>query len=379
MSNQLRDVPFLMFFPYLRMEGTVKVGPWSLQRIDPNILAARVDPQSAWIRALLSRLRDPDGQPLDTATLVARRVGYAEPADPDKRSYERYALGAAVSFAVADANAGSGNAIDWSRGPIATAEVANFFMAQMELEAEGTFARQRGGAINTKLISAGTVFDDFVLEPAPEGLLDTPELKLDPELLNAVYDVDLRARDDSAPQTCEQVSAALHWHSRAWENSPLHTMPDVVVQLKTAIEALSGEHRTEKGIPRLEAAYRAVDGTFGAGNYLWDSATPTSPHTFRGTTTQVSAFAAWYWNLATLRNDIVHNTKLPEMEYVAPESPFEGDVFQVAERVTRELIKIRLAQLGHPLVALTATERRILSVGKEHGSADQLTLIDAFP
>lgn len=369
------DVPFLMLFPYLRMQGTIKVGPWSLQRIDPGVLAARTDPQSIWIRALLSRLRDADARPLDTATLVARRVGYPEPDDPDERGYERYALEAAVSFAVADANTHSGNAIDWSDGPVATAEVANFFMAQMQLETQGAFARYRGGAINQRLIGGGTIFDDFVLEPAPEGLLDMPELNLDPEALNAVYQVDLSAWADSAPPIREQVSAALHWHSRAWENSPLHTMPDVLVQLKTAIEALSGEHRTKEGIPKLEAIYRTVEGTLGSQNFLWDSATPTFPNTYRGRTTQVSAFAAWYWNLANLRNDIVHNTKRPEMEYVAHGSPFEGNVFQVAERVTRELIKIRLAQLGHPLAAITSTDRQVLAVGEQNGVADQLPLI----
>ena len=373
------DVPFLMLFPYLRMEGTIKVGPWSLQRIDPGVLASKTDPQSVWIRALLSRLRDPEGQPLDTATLVARRVGYLEPPDPDKRSYERYALEAAVSFAVADANASSGNAIDWSRGPIATAEVANFFMAQMQPENQRAFARRRGGAINQKLIGGGTVFDEFVVQPAPEGLLDMPELKLDPELLNAVYDVDLSAWDDTASTIREQVSAALHWHSRAWENSPLHTMPDVLVQLKTAIEALSGEHRTKEGIPKLEGIYKAVDGTLNARGFLWDSAAPTFPNTYRGTTTQVSAFAAWYRNLANLRNEIVHSTKRPEMDYIASGSPFEGNVFQIAERVTRELIKIRMAQLGYPHAALTPTDRRVLTVAEEQNVADQITLIAALP
>lgn len=373
------NVPFLMLFPYLRMEGTIKVGPWSLQRIDPGVLASKTDDQSVWIRALLGRLRDPDGRPLDTATLVARRIGHPEPEDPDDRSYERYALEAAVSFAVADANARFGNEIDWSRGPIATAEVANFFMAQMQLETKGAFARKRGGAIYQKLIGGGTIFDEFVLQPAPEGLLDMPEIKLDPELLNAVYEVDLSAWADDPDAIHDQVSAALHWHSRAWENSPLHTMPDVLVQLKTAIEALSGEHRTREGVPKLEAMYRAVDGTLGERDFLWDGGAPNFPHTYRGQTTQVSAFAAWYWNLANLRNDIVHSTKRPEMQYNESGSPFAGNVFQIAERVTRELIKIRLAQLGYPLAAITPTNRRILAVAKEHGIADQLTLIPRLP
>jgi hypothetical protein len=248
-------------------------------------------------------------------------------------------------------------------------------MAQMQLETQGAFVRRRGGAIYEKLIGGGTIFDEFVLQLAPEGLLDMPEMKLDAELLNAVYEVELSAWADDPGAIREEVSAALHWHSRAWENSPLHTMPDVLVQLKTAIEALSGEHRTKEGIPKLEVIYRAIEGTLGDGDYLWDGGEQTFLNTYRGRPTEVSAFAAWYWNLAKLRNNIVHSTKRPEMHYDEPGSPFAGNVFQIAERVTRELIKIRLAQLGYPLAAITPTNRRILAMAKDHEIADQLTLI----
>lgn len=348
--------------------------------IDPAVLAAQKDSQTVWIQALLARLRDHHGRALTTATAVLRRTEFPEPDVSDERSHELYALEAAVSFAVADANAPDGHAIPWDDRVVATAEVAHFFMAQMQLETNGSFVRQRGGAINRKVISGGTVFDEFVLQPAPEGLVDMPLLKLDPDLLNGVYEVELSSWDDSADEIRQQVSGALHWHSRAWENSPLHTMPDVLVQLKTAIEALSGQHRTKNAIPVLESIYGSVEGSFGEADFLWRANASTVLNVDPwGQSSQVSAFAAWYWNFANLRNSIVHDAKTPEMQYMAAGSPFEGNVFQVAERITRELVKIRLAQLGHPTIALTPTKRLILQHALEQGLADQLTLISPLP
>lgn len=73
-----------------------------------------------------------------------------------------------------------------------------------------------------------------------------------------------------------------------------------------------------------------------------------------------SSFGHWYWYLADTRNAIVHDTASPVMDHVATGSAFEGNLFRVAERVTRELIKIRLAHLGHPEAALSPTSRRHL-------------------
>lgn len=355
------------------MSGTIKVGPWSLQRVDPGKLAKTEEPVFVWLRSLLSRLRDPEGNSLTTTTLVTRRTDKPEPSDPDEREHERQALQAAVSFAVADANTQDGNGINWDK-PVATGEVSHFFAAQLDLK-RGALARMRGGAIFNKLVGGGTVFDDWVLQLAPEGLVELQDQKLDPVLLNAVYEVDHSTWVDNPPTMAEQTSAALHWHSRAWENSPLHTIADVLVQLKTAIEALSGQHKTAAAIPVLEALYAAIDGTLGANDFLWRDNDKRYDNVWNGKTTQVSAFAAWYWNLANIRNDIVHSTKRPHMDYQAQGSPFSGNVFQIAERVTRELIKIRLAQLGYPLVALSQTNRGVLSVADERGVAGQLTLI----
>lgn len=269
-------------------------------------------------------------------------------------------------FGVADANAGLGNEIAWDAPALnlATAEIATFFVGEVTALENGTFVRTRGGSLNRRIVGGGTVHDDFVVVPPPEGLVSIPDLALDGGLMDAVYRVSMEALSDGSLKIHRQVWAAVHWHSRAWENSPLHSMPDILVQLKTAIEALSGTSGTVRGISVLEEIYRSVAGTIGADEFLWRESNLSFPREFKGSTDMYSSFGHWYWYLADTRNAIVHDTESPVMEHIADGSPFQGNLFRVAERVTRELIKIRLGHLGHPEAALSPTSRGHLRIAQ---------------
>lgn len=371
----MTDRPALYLFPYLRLREGVTAGPWSLQPLDPEKLAAPFDDIGRTVSALLARFRDEAGQPLTTATLVQR----TEPESTgEAREHERVALRAAVSFAVADANAGLGNEIPWEAAApnVATAEVATFFVGEVSALKKGTFVRTRGGSLNRRIVGGGTVHDDFVVVTPPEGLVAIPDVRLDGELLEAVYRVAVEALSDESLRVNCEVLAALHWHSRAWENSPLHTMPDIIVQLKTAIEALSGESKTAEGIQVLEGIYSSVAGTIGAHEFLWQESGPVFPRGFKKVT-EYSSFGNWYWFLADTRNAIVHDTESPVMDHIAAGSPFQGNLFRVAERVTRELIKIRLAHLGHAKAALSPTSRGHLRIAGRLGQ--QIRTIAPLP
>lgn len=280
----MTDQPISYLFPYLRLREGVAAGPWSLQPLDPKKVAAPFDDIGRSLKAVLARFRDEAGQPLTTATLVQRTE--PELASGKAREHERDALRAAVLFAVADANAGHGNEIPWEAPAlnVATAEVATFFVGEVAALEDGTFVRTRGGTLNRRILSGGTIHDDFVVVPPPEGLVSIPHLTLDGELLEAVYRVAVEALSGKFSKTHHEVWSALHWHSRAWENSPLHTMPDILVQLKTAIEALSGGSGTTKGMRVLEGIYSSVAGTMGAKDFLWQESGPSFPRTFNKTT-----------------------------------------------------------------------------------------------
>lgn len=363
----MTDRPAIYLFPYLRLREEVNVGPWVLQPLDPKKLAEPFDGFGRTLKALLSRFRDDAGQRLTTATLVRRKEPEFDPGEA--REHERGALQAAVLFAVTDANTGNGNEIPWEAPALnlATAEVATFFVGELTALENGTFVRTRGGTLNRRIVGGGTVNDDFVVVPAPEGLVTIPDLTLDSRLLDAVYRVSVEALSDDSAKTKREVWAALHWHGRAWENSPLHSMPDILVQLKTAIEALSGKTGTATGISALEEIYRSVTGTIGADEFLWRESSPCFSREYNGKTNMYSSFGHWYWCLADTRNAIVHDTESPVMEHEAAGSPFQGNLFRVAERVTRELIKIRLAQFGYPEAALSPSSRKHLRIAQSRG------------
>jgi hypothetical protein len=361
------DRPSIYLFPYLRLREEVHFGPWVLQPLDSRKLAEPFDDFGRTLKALLSCFRDEAGQALTTATLVQRTEPELDHGEP--RENELSALQAAVLFAVTDANAGHGNEIPWDAPTlnVVTAEVATFFVGELTALENGTFVRTKGGTLNRRIIGGGTVHDDFVFVPAPEGLVTIPDLSLDGQLLDAVHRVSVEALSDDSAKTTREVWAALHWHGRAWENSPLHTMPDILVQLKTAIEALSGKSGTASGITALEEIYRSATGTIGADEFLWRESAPRFSREFNGKTKMYSAFGHWYWYLADTRNAIVHDTESPVMEHDAAGSPFQGNLFRIAERVTREFIKIRLAQLGYPEAALSPSSRKHLSIAQGLG------------
>lgn len=107
-------------------------------------------------------------------------------------------------------------------------------------------------------------------------------------------------------------------------------------------------------------------GTISASDFLWQESGPSFPREFKKATEMFSSFGHWYWYLADTRNAIVH-TESPVMEHIAAGSPFQGNLFHIAERVTRELIKIRLAHLGHPEAALSPTSRGHLRIARQLG------------
>lgn len=374
----MTNLPAIYLFPYLRIKKGVSFGPWSLEPIDPKLLATSRDPIGTSLRALLSCHFDETGQPLTTGTVVVRMK--AELDSPEEREQERQALQVAVTFAAIDSNAGDGNKISWEASglELATAENAFFSVAVLPANPDAGFTRTRGGELNKRFSSGGTIRCGLTAEHRPEGLVSLPVLKLNPDLLEAVFQISLSAQSENASAIQRQVASALHWHGRAWENSPLHTMPDILVQLKTAIEALSGQHRTAEGIPELEKIYASIVGVIDAKQFLWQGTEHRIPRTFGKKTVNLTDFGDWYSNLAETRNMIVHATLSPEMDYVAQGSPFSGNIFHSAERVTRELIKIRLAQLGFTRAALSSTAKALVDHANAIGRGHEISLIAAL-
>lgn len=337
--------PEIYLYPYLRISETVICGAWTLEQVEIKRLRRQKNPRSTGLIRIMERHADHKGNTLQTA-VVATRAG-EEWADEEARGIEVGAFHSAVSFAVLNANANEGYRIPWDSSllELATSETAIISVTPATAIHGGAYL-QRGGPINRRMVGGAMGNMKF---PAPEGLLSTPTLSLDGALLEAAFD---NAMSATALDFCEankterEIYAAIHWYLRAWENSPLNTMPDVLVHLKTSLEALSGSSKSKDSVKALRDLYAEAALSPGGAALLWSEEETLYERTTRwGDTEKYPAFEHWFWNFADTRNNIVHETLDPEMDYTLEGSPFAGNIFRVADRVCRELIRISLSRL----------------------------------
>lgn len=359
----------IYLFPYLQIKEAIGFGPWMLEPADSKSLTRQKNPLSQNLFRVFGRHLGHDGRPVSSA-VVARRID-AEPVDAEGLKNEIEALQTAVTFSAIDANARKGNVIDWDSGSLDLATTETTILSVTPLAAlTGGASTKRGGPINSRLVGGRS---SLLVHAAPEGLISSPVLSLDQQLADAVFKNALVVSTEPEAIVERQIHAALHWHARAWENSPLHTMPDIIVQLKTSLEALSGKHKTQDGVGPLRELYKGASDSHGADNLLWTKQERMFERTVPGKTFQVAAFDHWYWNLAETRNNIVHETLDPQMDYETDGSPFNGNLFQVADRVCRELIKVRLSMQGYHDLLMSRSDRSMMDVMRRAGLAPAMS------
>lgn len=260
--------PEIYLYPYLRISETVICGAWTLEQVETKRLRRQENPRAAALIRIMGRHEDHKGRILQTAVVATRTA--QEWADEEARRIEVGAFHSAVSFAVLNANADERYRIPWESSllELATSETAIISVTPVTA-ARGDAYVQRGGPINRRVAGRASGHMKF---PAPEGLISTPVLSLDGPLLKAAFDNAMAATASEpsvANQTEREIHAAIHWYLRAWENSPLHTMPDVLVQLKTSLEALSGRSKSQDGVKILRTRYAEAALALGSGALLW--------------------------------------------------------------------------------------------------------------
>ena len=353
----MEEESWIFVFPYLQITETVACGGWVLEQIRRKDLRRKQSPDARDLLTIFDRHYNHRGKPIQTA-VVARRTG-PRWSSAQERNLHIDALQTAVTYSVLDANAKSTNAIDWRNPSLeaATAEAA-ILSVTPKAALRGGATIERGGAIYSKLVHGlGTL----VVQSAPEGLIYSPVMALDQELMQAVFENAVTADSGEAGSEHREIHAAIYWFIRAWDNSPMHKMPDILVKLKTSLEALSGQSSTEKGAKVLRAVYSQGASLPGGEDLLWKASEKTFERTrSNGQVSPVGHFDHWFWNLADTRNSIVHDTHDPQMKYEAENSPFEGNIFEIAERVCRELIKVRLSQQDRPNLLTSRLHRQIL-------------------
>jgi hypothetical protein len=350
------DRPVLSLFPYLQIGAELSVGPWTLTPLSQ----VRAQQQESLFgqRAIQAAhaFRDPRGVAVPDPTIVSRSTPEQ---DAERTEDEEDALETAIDFAIIDSNAKHGFDIQWDeRGmrPLSTLENGQFFTVALDL-ANG-FIWDSRGSLNQQIVSGLRLDDSSFSIATPAGLMHVHSEPLDSEVVQAAYEIGVRAVDQS-DSLANGVAAALHWYLKAWDNSESVSIPDRVVYLKTALESMSQSHKTHVGSPILESIYESGRTSFLGHRVLLRDDQGQYARTRPGTNTvdRLSAFGHWYANLADMRNRIIHEA--PDMDY-AVGSVFDGNIYRVAERVCREMIRIQIARLGYPRAFLDESGRKLL-------------------
>jgi hypothetical protein len=317
--------PVLLALPYLNMNGPIEFGPWWLgptEQFGGPWLSADFERLS---RRFLASFTSASGDRIEGGALLARRMSGAD-GEPPERS-ELAALEAAIGFSTIHQNpywSPDGRHDAWR---VATSDNADLWAQPINVS-EGWIALGRGGRVET--MSGGlNLNDDHFVISAPLELHRPFGVTLDPELVEAVYEV-LTAGTNSASDHAGQIQVAVRWLLRSWRNTPSITWEDRVVYVKVATEALSGTDSTEKSAELLEAIFAGAANQPGEGlgtdRLLWDPSAASRSRSWttmsgKAKTAVVSAFAHWYWALADARNALVHGEDGASLTYDVSGSP----------------------------------------------------------
>lgn len=364
----------IYLFPYLNLKKRVDFGPWSLLPAGGDlglknpVLVARLE-KARSLAVRKAQLGSYKG------TLVARTK--PELGDTREKELERGALAQAVAFATVAANCGAtgfGIRRRQQSQDLLTAENARLLILPVAvLEAGRTLIPDM--RLHTSKVLNLEIADGDALAPPP-GLVSNENVELDHAVLQAVFSLMMAATTEGASKETLQLRNTIHWFLRAWSNGPEDTEEDAVVYLKTALEALGGSSSSKAALRSIEPIYRSVVGTTSQCDFLYDPEIKAST-VYKGKEVHQSDFARWYWVLADARNSIIHDTMAPdECEISISGSRFNGRLWDIAERVVRELILIRLAQFGSSLCALTPEKRRELKLLEQNKRLSQVTLVE---
>lgn len=178
-----------------------------------------------------------------------------------------------------------------------------------------------------------------------------------PDVAGAIYEVSVGKPDAVDAALARRISTAVRWLAKAWRNTTSLGHEDRVVMLRTAFEALTGTSEAVQAVSILEATFAnlkdlgaTVDNTE---HLLWkpDDA-PQRPLTYttkggKKKTEVVTNLAHWFFTFGAARHQIVHEGLVPTLNYQEADSPYNGPMFYVGERLLREAIRSSLAVFGY--------------------------------
>ena len=293
-----------------------------------------------------------DNQPIENPALLCRQ---GRPLDGEAPSREEVrALELSLVFAFVDKNprgCPEGSHEGWA---MVTADNAELYEWPIDLE-QGRVTLSAGYLVTRQI--AGYLIRDQKLALKPPRDLHMPmPTSPDPLVLTGIYETVLRSlRSPGTCSTADRVRVAVDWFAKAWHNTKTLEHPERLVYLKTAFEALTGKSKTHKSARELRRIFE--DSKF----LVWSPEDSEflvwSPEEKPDRTwvdkndrpwPDLTNLEIWFRTYGDVRNEIIHEGRVPELMYSGPNPAYSGHFFFTAEFLLRGVIKVLLAsKLGY--------------------------------
>lgn len=334
------DHPCVSFFPALPLGRNLDLGDWLVGN-PPKETRWRSERFRTLATDLLASF---EKLGFESAALVWQRDRGFDGVRPTDDQIK--ALGAAVSFAVLDANDALASD-DVNKGHfLATAENAAFYVQPID-EATEFITHVKGGGLRRILVAGMKIGQEPI--PLPDATVPMARpIVLSGKLARAIFDL-MGKHDDPA----RHVQIALEWHRAAMTNPEAVTLQQRLIALKTGFEALFGESTSWRCAQRLRQHFEIVTANhldcLPWSGLLWSPKERTDlarTYTERDGSTKSatrSELEDWFMTLAEARNSIIHDGVVSTNTFAAPPerplSRYAGPLFWVGERLLREAIK----------------------------------------
>ena len=191
------ELPCVLALPYLPLRDPVDFGGWWLGPLSSYVGAWRDAAFEGAVRRFLGGFQRPDGRPITNPALLVRGADGVDGVMPSPEEIAAHEL--AIAFATIDANpywTPESRDSGWS---VATADNADLWVQPLDPET-GSVALGRG--LRAQVLAGGfSVFDEGFAVPPPLELHMPFGLRLDAELLEAVYTTQLDACKRSSKTT----------------------------------------------------------------------------------------------------------------------------------------------------------------------------------
>ncbi len=344
--------PFILLFPYLPLLEPLEFGPWwlgPLQKYTGTWLSPEFE---AAARAFGGAFRMAHGSVLGNPALLVRRDSGANGQRPTPA--EREAIRLAVGFGVIERNPYWSPEAQHRAHQVTTSDNADYW--EQPLNPEGWIALERGSRVETTVGGLNLNDEGFAVPVPLELHMPFGGIRLDPVVVEAMYQVLVNASTGSEASSAS-IRVATRWLLKSWQNTPSISWEDRLIFVKVATEALTGKDKNTESAKKLEAILASAAEQEGEGigsdDLLWQ---PNQPSYVRHWTDgngkprseEMSAFQHWAMALGDVRNALVHGEDCKNHNYEQNSSPYNGSFVEVGDRVVREAIAILLGECGHP-------------------------------